>query len=439
MYGAVLSWLYEKIKDKFLPGIETQYVIHMHPKELFIEDYSYHLPDHLIAKHPLEHRDASRLVVLKDDRITEDLYGNIPIHLPANSLVVINNTKVVEARLLFTKQTGGVIEIFCLQPVNDAADVHTDMLKKSCVEWKCFVGGASKWKRGQILEKKIHHENGDIHLEATYISQQSDSFNIKLSWAPEKFTFAEILHLAGEIPLPPYLKRDAEESDVTRYQTVYAVNEGSVAAPTAGLHFTNTLFDKLTLNKIQLATVTLHVGAGTFIPVKTERLGEHDMHAEWIHITRKEIDKIILNLENTIIAVGTTSLRTLETLYWIGVKLFSDPVVNSDGMVVQQWEGYNKSLVSPYDSLHSIVRWMDTTRTEELITKTKILIAPGYKFRIVNALITNFHQPRSTLIVLIAAFIGEKWKEVYEYAIEHQFRFLSYGDGCLLFRNESMF
>ena len=415
----------------------------MHPKNISIYDYSYLLPEKRIAKYPLAERDASKLVVYKEGKIEEAVYKNIAEHIPENSLLVFNNTKVVEARLLFQKLTGGVIEIFCLEPHEQYPDITTAMLQKEKVLWQCLVGGASKWKAGQILEKKIQQDGEEITLFAKYVEKRNDSFIIELSWTPASLSFAELLHYVGAIPLPPYIKRAVEESDNTRYQTVYAHYEGSVAAPTAGLHFTDNTFTQLEEQNIQTDFVTLHVGAGTFKPVKSETMQEHEMHAEWIDVSKKTIENILKNLDNNIIAVGTTSLRTLESLYWLGVKQFgvrgSELGVDPDrSLSLLQWEAYElleSKNISSKNAIESLLYWMNENKLERLVAKTQILIAPGYDFKIVNGLITNFHQPQSTLLLLVAALIGDDWRKVYDYAMQNDFRFLSYGDGSLLWRN----
>lgn len=414
------------------------------PRRISIHDYTYSLPDERIAKYPLAARDASKLLIYKEEAIEEDIYKNIAEHIPKKSLLVFNNTKVVEARLLFHKSTGGVIEIFCLEPHEQYPDITTAMLQKEKVLWQCLVGGASKWKAGQILEKKIQYGEQEIILLAKYVQKRNDSFIIELSWIPASLSFAEVLHYVGAIPLPPYIKRAVEESDHERYQTVYAHFDGSVAAPTAGLHFTDNIFNQLKEKNIQTDFVTLHVGAGTFKPVKSDTMQEHEMHAEWIDVPKKTIETILKNLDNNIIAVGTTSLRTLESLYWIGVKQSGVGSQESEADSVSslnltQWEAYdlNEKNIAVKDSLKSLLNWMNENKLERLVAKTQILIAPGYEFKIINGLITNFHQPQSTLLLLVAALIGDDWRKVYDFALLNDFRFLSYGDGSLLWKKET--
>lgn len=415
------------------------------PRTISINDYTYSLSEEKIAKYPLTERDASKLLLYKEGVISEDTYKKIACHIPENSLLVFNNTKVIQARLLFQKSTGGVIEIFCLEPIGrqrlaDASaheqysDISTAMLQKEKVLWRCFVGGVSKWKKGQVLEKKINSGDKEIILIASYIEKQAESFIIELSWSPSALSFAEILHHSGAIPLPPYIKRPVEESDAERYQTVYAHFDGSVAAPTAGLHFTENIFHQFKEKNIQTDFLTLHVGAGTFKPVKSETMQEHEMHAEWLEVPKKTIENIMKNLDNNIIAVGTTSLRTMESLYWLGVKSRASLVVSRESIQLMQWEAYelDEKNIPVKNALQSLLEWMDKNKLERLVSKTQLLIAPGYDFKIVKGLITNFHQPQSTLLLLVAALIGEDWRKVYHHALQNDFRFLSYGDGCLL-------
>lgn len=410
----------------------------MHPKNISIQDYTYDLPEEKIARYPLAERDDSKLLIYKEGKITEDIYRNIHTYLPKNSLLVFNNTKVVEARLLFQKPSGGIIEIFCLEPHEQYADITSAMFQKGNVLWKCLVGGASKWKRGQILEKRITNTDKEIILHATYVEKRTDHFIIELSWSPLYMSFAEVLHHAGAIPLPPYIKRESAGNDAERYQTIYAQYDGSVAAPTAGLHFTNRIFENLKFKNIYSDFVTLHVGAGTFKPVKSRTLQEHEMHAEFIDVSKETVENILQNLNSNIVAVGTTSLRTIESLYWLGVKLVTGN--GQQAIEITQWEvyDYGNQTMSTKDALQSLLQWMEKKNLKRLITKTQIIIAPGYKAKIVNGLITNFHQPGSTLLLLVAALIGDDWKKVYEYALQNDFRFLSYGDGCLLWISPSI-
>lgn len=409
------------------------------PKQLQIKDFDYNLTDEKIAKHPLEKRDSSKLLIYNKGEIQEDVYLNLAEYLPASSLIIFNNTKVVEARLLFKKQTGTTIEIFCLEPADDYADITSAMLQQKKVLWKCLVGNAKKWK-DEVLAKTLSVNEKEIEFTARKISRQGENFLIEFLW-DKTISFAEVLHLAGVIPLPPYLHRDAEEDDVTRYQTVYAKYDGSVAAPTAGLHFTDALFEKLSAKNIEKDFITLHVGAGTFKPVKTETIEAHEMHTEFFEVNVELIEKLIQQSNKNIIAVGTTSLRTLESLYWMGVKTRQkaegrkQKEITADDISVHQWDVYelNDENISVFDALHALLHWMQENDLNKLIAKTQIIIAPPYKLKVANALVTNFHQPKSTLLLLVAAVIGNDWKKAYDYALQHNFRFLSYGDGCLFF------
>jgi len=405
----------------------------MHPKDIAIAEYRYDLPNERIAKYPLAQRDESKLLIYKNHRIAEDIYRHIDEHLPAGSLLVFNNTRVVEARLLFQKPTGGVIEIFCLEPHAHYPDITTAMLTKEKVWWKCMIGGASKWKHGMTLLKQVD----DLLVEATMVERTAEAFTIELKWNDASLSFAEVLHKAGAIPLPPYLHRQAEASDSERYQTIYASEEGSVAAPTAGLHFTEHIFQQLANKNIATSFVTLHVGAGTFKPVKAEKMEAHEMHAEFIDVELSFIEALAEKVNDTVVAVGTTSLRTIESLYWIGCKL-QDPAfpLQEADIAVEQWDPYEmKDTLPVKEALQLLVKWMKARQVSRLITKTQIIIAPGYELRVAKGIITNFHQPESTLLLLIAAIVGKEWKTIYQYAMEHDFRFLSYGDGSLLWKH----
>jgi S-adenosylmethionine:tRNA ribosyltransferase-isomerase len=399
----------------------------MQPKDIYIADYTYHLPESSIAIYPLAGRDASRLLVYQTGVISETSYRGIAAALPEGALLVFNDTRVVEARLVFQKPSGGKVEIFCLEPPAEYGGMAAAMAQTGRVRWKCLIGGASKWKTGQVLVKSI----GDVGLEARYLEKQGDSFLIELSWRPAELSFAELLHQAGVIPLPPYIHRAPEGSDSERYQTIYAQFEGSVAAPTAGLHFTAAVLDSLKSRGIGQLFVTLHVGAGTFLPVKSATPGGHVMHQEYIAVTREAIDELrrASVARRPVIAVGTTSARTIESLYWLGVKALS----GASALVVNQWDAYEE----PWDveaaaALTALVDRMDTQGVSTLTTTTQLLITPGYQWKLARGLITNFHQPESTLLLLVASLVGEDWRKIYRYALDHGFRFLSYGDGCLL-------
>jgi S-adenosylmethionine:tRNA ribosyltransferase-isomerase len=402
----------------------------MDPKNIHIADYTYELPADRIATHPLPDRDASRLLIFNNGNISEDVYRNIATHLPENSLMVFNDTRVIEARILFQKSTGAFIEVFCLEPDERYQDVTTAMLQEGKVYWKCMIGGASKWKHGMHLHKDIDHNSRKITLSATITERRPDSFVVAFTWTPAELSFAALLHEAGLIPLPPYIKRNVEPTDAERYQTVYAAESGSVAAPTAGLHFTKRILDELHQKKISTAYVTLHVGAGTFKPVKSATIGGHGMHAEFIHVNAGTVNLLLQHLDKNITAVGTTSLRTIESLYWMGVKIIDQSPNDPD---IHQWDAYElPSNITAEDALNALLDRMRQHNLTSLIAKTQLLIVPGYKLRIAAGLVTNFHQPQSTLLLLVAAVAGPKWREIYNYALANGFRFLSYGDGCLI-------
>jgi S-adenosylmethionine:tRNA ribosyltransferase-isomerase len=424
----------------------------MHPKDINIADYTYDLPASSIAHYPPAERDASRLLMYREGVISETTYRYIGDQLPEGAVLVFNNTKVVEARIVFQKETGAQIEIFCLEPLEDYGGMAAAMSRTGSVRWKCLIGGASKWKPGQILTKKMGNDadpggeadrrDDEVLLEARYIDKLADSFLIELSWTPAALSFAELLHHAGVVPLPPYIQRPPETLDGERYQTVYARYDGSVAAPTAGLHFTDAIFDSLDAKNIRRTFVTLHVGAGTFLPVKAATLEHHIMHIEFIAVTREAIGELLEALREgrPIIPVGTTSARTIESLYWLGVKLIADPAVADADLVVKQWDAYGGigrpdlggGDISPEAALAALLERMKERGLTHLVTHTQLLITPGYTWRVARGLITNFHQPGSTLLLLIASLVGEDWRKIYAYALECGFRFLSYGDGCLL-------
>jgi S-adenosylmethionine:tRNA ribosyltransferase-isomerase len=403
----------------------------MHPKNLRIEDYIYSLPDERIAQYPLQERDASKLLIYKDGNVAEDVYRNIAANIPADTLMVFNQTKVVNARLLFKKPSGSSIEVFCLAPHGQYADIQTAMLQKGKVLWECLVGGAAKWKPGMVLH--IAHEDPAFTLSAEIVERTPSAFILSMTWDDDTLTFAEVLHYMGKVPLPPYMHRDADITDEGRYQTVFAKAEGSVAAPTAGLHFTEVVMQRIAAKKIDTTFLTLHVGAGTFRPVKSETMAAHDMHAEWIEVTAASINQLVDAGHKNVVAIGTTSLRTLESLYWIGNKIMNGMGPDLHGIAVSQWDPYEaEASCSTEQAFAALLNYMTANKMDKLVTRTQILIAPGYTFRVVNGLVTNFHQPQSTLLLLVAAFIGEDWRKVYEHAMTHNYRFLSYGDGSLL-------
>ncbi|MCE1202440.1 MAG: S-adenosylmethionine:tRNA ribosyltransferase-isomerase [Bacteroidia bacterium] len=397
-------------------------------KAIPIEHYDYPLPDYRIAHYPLEQRDASKLLVMKGEALQQDVFRNIGDHLPGKSLLITNKTRVVNARLHFAKPGGAQIEIFCLEPARNKGDFEKVFATPSPVEWKCLVGNSKRWKSG-LLSLELNVPGRLFRLNAERIERHDDHSVIRFSWDEPSVGFGHILELAGELPLPPYLNRKAEGLDYERYQTVFAVAEGSVAAPTAGLHFTSELIGNLSKNH-RFAEVTLHVGAGTFKPVSSATIGDHQMHAERI-VVHKSLIKELLQHKGPVIAVGTTSMRTLESLYWLGLQL---PESSTDrSLFVGQWEPYaeRQHILSTEESMRAILHYLETNGMDSISAQTALMIAPGYNFRIVNGLITNFHQPKSTLLLLVSAFVGEKWRDAYHFALQNNFRFLSYGDSCL--------
>lgn len=411
-------------------------------QNISIEDYNYPLPDERIAKYPLSERDASKLLVLKDNNISSSHFNEIGDFLPKDSLLIFNETKVVRARLQFTKESGAAIEIFCLEPISGNGDYQVAFSSKSPSRWKCLVGNSRRWKN-ETISLRLYESTSQQVNKSTSQSQcqilhaerleKNDNYSVvEFSWEPAELSFAEVLEAAGEIPLPPYLHREAEESDRERYQTVFAKHEGSVAAPTAGLHFTNELITNLKERGINFEEVTLHVGAGTFRPVSSETIGEHEMHSETIVVKKSCIENLIRNCGKTIIPVGTTSMRTIESLYWIGLMLMEEGLEERN-LHLNQWFPYQEreTLPSAEESLSTILEYLNKYELSELHATTALMIAPTCKINIAKALITNFHQPKSTLLLLVSALIGDKWKEAYQYALDNDFRFLSYGDSCL--------
>lgn len=396
--------------------------------DIRIEDFNYNLPDEKIAKHPLAERDQCKLLMHKDDTISEHIFCEIADLLPKKSTLVYNNTKVINARLRFRKPGGGaIIEIFCLEPLLPRDYEQAFACTESC-EWLCFVGNSKRWKQGD-LELNITVDGKEIALKALRNGQNGNAFRIRFSWNGS-VTFASILDAIGEIPIPPYLNRNTEPSDLTDYQTVFSHIEGSVAAPTAGLHFTDKVLESIDKKGIKRCELTLHVGAGTFQPVKSESIGEHEMHTEFISVTRELIGNLIA-APGKIIAVGTTSVRTLESLYYIGTALHegTDPETATHVMQWTPYESDNK--LSGKDALQAIADHMDKNGLSHLVGSTQIIIAPSYKFQIIGGMITNFHQPQSTLLLLVSAFLNGEWRKIYDYALDNDFRFLSYGDACL--------
>jgi S-adenosylmethionine:tRNA ribosyltransferase-isomerase len=400
-------------------------------QQIKIEEYDYNLPDNRIAKYPLLQRDQSKLLFYGNNKISETVFGKITDCLPTKSLLVFNNTRVINARILFNKESGAQIEIFCLEP-DKPADYFLNFQSRTSCKWKCLIGNQKKWKEG-TLKKTISINGKTIILSAQIENTASQENIILFQWDNPDCTFAEIIETAGILPIPPYLNRKTEEIDLQSYQTVYSKIKGSVAAPTAGLHFTAELLKRLENKGFNREEVTLHVGAGTFKPVKTETIGEHEMHAELFSVRRSTIENIINNLGN-ITAVGTTSVRTLESLYYLGLLISDNKTINPEFIKISQWCPYDNNLkqIPVNEALHNIVRFLNENKLETLTASTQIIITPEYKFKIVNNLITNFHQPKSTLLLLVSAFVNGNWKEIYDYALQHDFRFLSYGDSSLL-------
>lgn len=398
------------------------------PRNISIADYDYPLPDERIAKFPLAERDKSKLLVYRGSEITESQFFHLPELLPEGAMLLFNNTKVIHARLFFRKPTGSLIEIFCLEPWQQP--VATAFEQRTSCTWLCYIGNNKKWKEGP-LEREFKIQNSEFKITASRRNAVGEAWLVDFQWTGN-ISFAELIDNVGVIPLPPYLHREAEESDNTRYQTVYAHYEGSVAAPTAGLHFTDRLLDELRAKGFKTEYITLHVGAGTFKPVSADTIGGHTMHVEQVQIHRSNLEHIIAHLGHPIIPVGTTTVRTLESVYWFGVQLENDPDLQS--MHVLQWDPYKlESLgISTLQAYHNVLQWMQRHDTDTLFGDTQLLIAPGYKYHVVCGLITNFHQPRSTLLLLVSALIGDDWRRCYRYALDHGFRFLSYGDSCLL-------
>ncbi len=400
------------------------------PQKIKIADYNYNLPDERIAKFPLQVRDQSKLLIYRHGEISEDTFTSLPHYLPAGSLMVFNNTKVIQARLHFRKETGALIEVFCLEPL-EPNDYVLNFQQTSRTAWLCMIGNLKKWREGS-LSKKINIQGKELVLTAVRGESHGTSHRVDFSWNDPSVTFADILDSFGELPIPPYLNRETEEKDKETYQTVYSKIKGSVAAPTAGLHFTPRVFESLKEKNIECEELTLHVGAGTFRPVKSEEIQDHEMHTEYISISQNTIRKLIEH-NGEAIAVGTTSVRTLESLYFMGCILDKNPEATEAELHIRQWQPYEEATEIPVvTALNNILSYLDRHGMETLHSSTQIIIAPGYKYKIVKAMVTNFHQPQSTLLLLVSAFIGDNWREMYNFAFEHDFRFLSYGDSSLL-------
>lgn len=399
----------------------------MSPKDIHISDYDYPLPNERIAKFPLPQRDHSKLLISHNGQIQESQFFHLPEFLDPETLLVFNDTKVIHARLFFQKPTGSVIEVFCLEPWHTPITQAFEATERC--QWLCFIGNNKKWK-SEPLAHTLTVNGQPCTLTAERQEAVGNAWVVTFHWTGG-YDFATLLEQVGVIPLPPYLHREAESSDNERYQTVYALHQGSVAAPTAGLHFTESVFNELRAKGITTEFITLDVGAGTFKPVNTATIGEHQMHTEKIHITRHNIQRLIQQFGKPIIPVGTTTVRTLESVYWFGVKLCLDPTLKQ--MEVEQWDPYELSdkNTTPLQSYQAVLQWMERNDIELLEGDTRLLIAPGYTYQIITGLITNFHQPKSTLLLLVSALVGDHWKQCYQYALDHDFRFLSYGDSCL--------
>jgi len=407
-----------------------------HPKDLLIAGFTYELPDDKIARYPLPDRDASKLLVNNKGQISESVFSNIAAYIPAGALLVFNNSKVIQSRLSFSKPSGGVIEIFILEPSGEYGEITMAMKTTGSIRCQCLVGGAKKWKQGKLTLFRGETSDGKqgiaTELTAEMIEKKGDGYLIEFCW-DASLDFASALELFGSTPIPPYLNRPSENTDRQRYQTIYAEQDGSVAAPTAGLHFTDAVMQSLREKKIAQAYVTLHVGAGTFKPVKSETIAGHEMHAEFITV-EAELIKLLMQHEE-VIPVGTTSMRTIESLYWMGVKTMLNKNISPEQCEVTQWEVYDKLMqheLPKKEALASLLDWMKGRQLQRISLRTQIMIAPPYKAKIATSIITNFHQPQSTLLLLIAALAGEQWKQMYQYALENNFRFLSYGDSSLI-------
>lgn len=401
-------------------------------KNINIAEYDYDLPEARIAQYPSVERDTSRLLLFDGQNIASDIFRNIDKYIPSASLLVFNNTKVIRARLLFQKESGAGIEIFCLEPLSPAV-YEVSFSSKPPVEWKCIIGNLKKWKTGK-LSLRFYLNNAKHELNAEKICPEGEAWRIRFSWDNKDLSFNDVIEASGHIPLPPYISRDEENIDTERYQTVYSEIRGSVAAPTAGLHFTENVLRKLSDNGIGKTNITLHVGAGTFQPVRASDISEHEMHCEHFFVTKETINELIEN-HGRIIAVGTTSVRTLESLYWLGSKIIHRRKGGTDDLKIDQWDPYfSDREISAKESLNALSEFMLINNYQAIEASTRIMIIPGYKFRMINGMVTNFHQPRSTLLLLVAAWTGTSWHKIYKYALENGFRFLSYGDSSLLFK-----
>ena len=401
----------------------------MKTKDIHISEYNYELPDERIAKFPLAERDSSKLLVYRHGTVCESVFNDLPSLLPQGALMVFNNTKVIQARLHFRKETGALIEVFLLEPA-EPSDYELMFQTTSRCSWLCLVGNLKKWREG-TLTRTITIQDESVIVKATRRGEHGTSQWIDFEWSGER-SFAEIIDAMGELPIPPYLNRETQESDKTTYQTVYSKIKGSVAAPTAGLHFTNRVLNDLDAHGIEREELTLHVGAGTFKPVKSDTIGQHEMHTEFVAVRRHTIERLLAH-DGHAIAVGTTSVRTLESLYYMGLKILMNPAIKEEELHVNQWEPYEvESNKEVKEVLQALLDWMIRHELTVLHSSTQIIIAPGYDYKIVKMLITNFHQPQSTLLLLVSAFVKGDWHKIYDYALAHDFRFLSYGDSSLL-------
>lgn len=408
------------------------YYYNMNIEEIDLSDYDYGLPDDRIAQYPVNERDMAKLLIHSNNNLMKDTFKNISDHIPSDSLLIFNNTRVIRARILFFKGTGAIIEVLCLDPLSPP-EYELSFGSEGPVEWNCIIGNLKKWKSGKIVAP-FYHNAREFSLTAEKIRAEGETWRVRFSWDCRATCFGDVIEAAGHIPLPPYIKRDDEAEDITRYQTVYSRIKGSVAAPTAGLHFTDKVFEKLRGKGIKTAELTLHVGAGTFQPIKTSNVSDHEMHCEHFIINRETVESLLDN-QDKIIGVGTTTTRTLESLYWLGVKLTDIPSLDTTEFKLGQWEAYNlRTDISVKESLNAVLTRLKLENTSNIEASTSLMIVPGYKFRMINGLITNFHQPNSTLLLLISAWLGKKWKKIYRYALENDFRFLSYGDSSLLLR-----
>lgn len=403
-----------------------------------IKDFSYDLPQNRIAQFPLEKRDQSRLLIHHNKTISEDFFNNIHSYLPEQSMLVYNETRVIQARMEFYKDSGALIEIFCLEPVEPTREIQQAFENQSGVSWKCLVGNSKKWKSGSLSH--AFRMNGKPCSIEVVRKEKLDEYSIvEFIWQPEQLSFSEVLQHAGIMPLPPYMKRVSEESDKKRYQTIYAQNEGSVAAPTAGLHFTENVFEALKKKNISRHEVTLHVGAGTFKPVSADTIQQHEMHTEQIHVTIETIEALFKKGHQQLISVGTTTLRTLESIYWHGIKILMK-TNSSQQMDIQQWDPYlehHKKDIPVNEAIKAVLLDLEKQKLDVLSGQTQLMILPGYEIKMADILITNFHMPQSTLLLLVSAFIGDDWRKVYQHALNKHFRFLSYGDSCLFFKKTS--